>query len=98
MNLRIDTAAVRRGGRQIQALTEHLATTLSSAESSVRSAASHVDQPAVRSALEDLLDTLTTTHPRVTTGIDVFAREVELAGEVVEQRDADLADHVPENP
>lgn len=98
MHLRVDTAMVHGGGRQIQLLTDHLVSTMSAAESTLRSAAENVGQPAVRTALDELLETLRSTHQRVTTGIDVFAREVQIAAEVYEQQDAELADAVPDPP
>lgn len=98
MNLRVDTDVVRGGGKQIELMSHRLATTMSSAESSLRDAAADVGQPAVKSALQELLTTLTSAHPRVTTGLDVFAREVQIAAEAFEQMDAGLADVVPEAP
>ena len=98
MNLRVDTEVVRGGGQQVQRLNDRLVTAMTSAESTLRTAADSVGQPAVKSALEDLLATMTDAHPRVTTGLDIFAREVQLAARVFEDKDAELATVVPEAP
>ncbi len=98
MNLRIDTAAVRGGGQQISSLTDSLASTMSLAEAAVSSAADNAGQPAVESALNDLLATLGSARPRVTMGLEAFAQEVRMAGEVFEQQESKLADAVPDAP
>lgn len=96
MNLRVDTDVVRGGGKQVRLMAERLESTSSSAESTLQGVADDIGQPAVEKALSELLTTLKDVHPRVTTSLDVFAREVQLAAETIEQTDAELADAVPE--
>jgi hypothetical protein len=98
MNLRVDTDVVRGGGKQVQAMAERLATTLTSAEATLSAAAANVGQPAVEKALKELLGTLRTAHPRVTTGLGAFAREVQIAATAIDQTDVELAGAVPEAP
>lgn len=98
MNLRVDTDVVRGGGKQVQIMADRLSSTLTSAESSLRAAAGDVGQPALATALEDLLTTLKSAHPRVTTGLTSFANEVQIAADAIDQTDVQLADAVPDNP
>lgn len=96
MNLRIDTDLVRSGGTQVQQLADRLGSTMSSAESTLRTATENAGQPAIKAALEELLTTVTGLQPRVVEGLDVFAQEVKVAGQTFEETDAGLADAVPE--
>jgi hypothetical protein len=98
MNLRVDTDVVRGGGKQVQIMADRLATTVSSAESSLRAAADDVGQPALSTALGDLLATLESAHPRVTAGLTSFANEVQIAADAIDQTDVQLAGAVPETP
>jgi hypothetical protein len=98
MNLRVDTDVVRGGGKQVQTMSDRLGSTLTSAEASLRSAADDVGQPALASALNDLLTTLQGAHPRVVTGLSTFADEVRIAADAIDQTDVELAGAAPESP
>jgi hypothetical protein len=98
MNLRVDTDVVRGGGAQVRLLADRLASTMQSAETTLRSAADEVGQPAVATALDELLTTLTDARSPLVTNLDAFAREVQLAAEAIEQTDTDLADAAPRTP
>jgi hypothetical protein len=98
MNLRVDTDVVRGGGKQVQLMADRLASTMSTAESTLEGAADDVGQPTVKTALEDLLSTMKSARSPLITNLDAFAREVQLAADTIEQTDTDLADAVPDAP
>ncbi|KAA1380540.1 type VII secretion target [Aeromicrobium fastidiosum] len=98
MNLRVDTDVVRGGGKQVQTMADRLVSTFSSAESSLRAAADDIGQPALETALAELLTTLKRTHPQIATNLGAFASEVTMAADAIDQTDIALADSVPETP